>query len=218
MFAIGHFAIGYLVGKASGNLLKVKLHLPLMFALSVLPDLDLLLQQFDDVLFMHRGPTHSIILLTVLMLPFLIKYRKQALPYYIVLLSHPLLGDYFAGGIELFWPLTQTWFGNFSIEIGTTVNAAVELALFAVATSLMVQAGDLQRLLKTDKYYLALLVALGAVAGPIISGLFRFESALPLALIPPSLFWAVLLSYSLFINLKSKQATSKHNSEFKHPG
>jgi membrane-bound metal-dependent hydrolase YbcI (DUF457 family) len=106
LFAIGHFALGYLVGKDSGKLANVKLNMPLLFAASVLPDIDLLLS-----FLMHRGPTHSLLTITALMIPFFIIYRKKAIPYYAALLSHLFLGDYFTGGIELFWPLSHDWFG-----------------------------------------------------------------------------------------------------------
>ena len=101
-FAIGHFALGYLTGRGISKLVKVKVHLPLLLAASVLPDVDLLLR-----FLMHRGPTHSLITITALIIPFLFVYRKQALPYYGALLSHVLVGDFFTGGVGMFWPLSQ---------------------------------------------------------------------------------------------------------------
>jgi membrane-bound metal-dependent hydrolase YbcI (DUF457 family) len=204
MFAIGHFALGYLAGKGSSSLLKVKINIPLLLVLAVLPDIDLFLQQFDDLLFMHRGATHSIVTFTVLMIPFFIKYRKQAIPYYAVLLSHSLIGDFFTGGIELFWPVSQIWVGNFLVEIGSLTDVAVEFSLFAVSTALMFKAGDLQRLLKPKKYNWILLIALGAVVGPMLARTRGFESSLPLLLVPPSIFWVVLLFSSLLIGLGNK--------------
>jgi membrane-bound metal-dependent hydrolase YbcI (DUF457 family) len=77
MFAIGHFALGYLFGKGTGKLAHVKINLPLLLAASVLPDIDLILRFLT-----HRGPTHSLLAITVLMIPLFILYRKKALPYY----------------------------------------------------------------------------------------------------------------------------------------
>ena len=65
MFAIGHFALGYLTGKATSKLAHVKINLPLLLAVSVIPDLDLLFSGFMA----HRGLTHSIIVISVLMIP-----------------------------------------------------------------------------------------------------------------------------------------------------
>ena len=38
---MGHFALGYLAGKASSRYLKVKVKLPLLLAMSILLDLDI---------------------------------------------------------------------------------------------------------------------------------------------------------------------------------
>ena len=66
---------------------------------------------------MHRGPTHSFITITVLMIPFFVVYRKQAIPYFAALLSHIFIGDFFTGGIELFWPLSHDWFGALNYDV-----------------------------------------------------------------------------------------------------
>jgi membrane-bound metal-dependent hydrolase YbcI (DUF457 family) len=99
LFAIGHFAIGYLAGKASARILKVQLNMPLMFTASVIPDIDLLPRFLH-----HRGPTHSLITIIALTVPFLMLYRKTAVPYSVALASHSLIGDFFTGGTQLFWP------------------------------------------------------------------------------------------------------------------
>jgi hypothetical protein len=51
------------------------------------------------------------------MIPFFIIYRKQAIPYYAAMLSHIFLGDYFTGGIELFWPVSHGWFGALNFDV-----------------------------------------------------------------------------------------------------
>jgi len=95
--------LGYIFGKTSSKLAKVKVNLPLLLASSVLPDVDLLLRFLT-----HRGPTHSILTITVLMIPFFVVYRKKTIPYYAAILSHILIGDFFTGGIQLFWPSLKT--------------------------------------------------------------------------------------------------------------
>jgi len=201
MFAIGHFALGYLFGKGSSKALKTSLNVPLMLAISVLPDIDLFLQQVNSNLFMHRGATHSLVTITVLMIPFLIAYRKRALPYFAVLLSHVLIGDFFTGGIEIFWPLTQDWVGNYSLGVGTLADGVAELSLFAVATPIMFKAGDLQSLLQSRKTNLALVVAFFAVLGPVAAMGADWGGHLPLLLLAPSLFWLALFAYSILRGL-----------------
>ena len=199
MFAVGHFALGYLFGKASSKLAQVKVNLPLLLAASVLPDLDLLLR-----FLMHRGPTHSILTITVLMIPFLVVFRKQAIPYYAALLSHILIGDFFTGGIELFWPLSQNWFGALNFQVNSLSIAATELSLFLLTLPLMYKLGDLQTLLKPNNKNWALIIPLGAILGPLLSLGRGQESALPTLLVIPSLFYVFLFAYSLFVWIRAR--------------
>jgi membrane-bound metal-dependent hydrolase YbcI (DUF457 family) len=201
MFAIGHFALGYLTGKGSSKLLKTKLNVPLLLAVSVIPDIDLILQMVNPTIFMHRGPAHSIITFTVLMIPFFIIYKKKAIPYYAVLLSHSLIGDFFTGGIEMLWPISQDWFGNLAIPIGSLTDVAVEFGLFAVATAIMFKTKDLQSLLKPKRINLVLLIAFGAVLGPMLPIGHNSESSLPPLLLIPSVFWLIIFAYSILIEL-----------------
>ena len=151
MYAIGHFALGYLTGKGSGRLLKAKINMPLLLVASVIPDVDLILQRVNPELFMHRGPTHSIITFTVLMIPFFVIYRKQAVPYYAALLSHSLIGDFFTGGIELFWPVSHGWFGVLNIDVSSLTNVVTELTLFAIVTLHHVQGERLANVTKASQ-------------------------------------------------------------------
>ena len=140
------------------------MNLPLLLAASVLPDVDLLLS-----FLMHRGPTHSFIIITVLMIPFFVVYRKQAIPYYAALLSHILIGDFFTGGVQLFWPLSQSQFGVLNINVLSLPNVIAELVLFFVTVPIMYKLGDLQTLLKPHNKNWALIIPLGAVLGPLLA-------------------------------------------------
>jgi membrane-bound metal-dependent hydrolase YbcI (DUF457 family) len=202
MYAIGHFAVGYLLGKGSSKLLKTKISLPLLLMASVLPDIDLILERVNYDLFMHRGPTHSFITLTVLMIPFFVFYRKKAVPYYVALLSHSLIGDLFTGGIELFWPISSNWFAALHLSVNSVINVSAELSLFFIALAIMYKAKDLQTLLEPNHQNYALIVAGGAALGPLLSTSGGFESSLPLPLVAPSLFWIVLFAYSLYLQLR----------------
>jgi membrane-bound metal-dependent hydrolase YbcI (DUF457 family) len=212
MFAIGHFALGYIFGKGTSKLANVKLNLPLLLATSVLPDIDLLFR-----FLLHRGPTHSIITISVLMIPFFIIYRKQALPYFAALLSHVLIGDFFTGGIELFWPLTHNLFGASSFEVSSMTSVVVELGLFFVTVPFMYKFGDLQTLLKPHNINRALIIPIGAVLGPLLAVGRGQESSLPIFLAIPSLFYVILFAYSILIELRAwldqdKNSKRPHNS------
>jgi membrane-bound metal-dependent hydrolase YbcI (DUF457 family) len=210
MFAIGHFALGYLFGKGTSKLAHVKVNLPLLFTASVLPDTDLLFHFIT-----HRGPTHSTITITVLMIPLFILYRKQAIPYFAALLSHVLVGDFFTGGIELFWPLSRSTFGALNFDVKSMPVAITELLLFIATVPIMYKLGDLQTLLRPNSRNWALIIPLGAILGPLLSLGRGQESSVPILLIVPSLFYVALFVYSLFIWLRSKAA---QNSEPKLNG
>jgi membrane-bound metal-dependent hydrolase YbcI (DUF457 family) len=203
-FAIGHFALGYLFGKGSSKLAKVKINVPLLLAASVLPDVDLLLR-----FLMHRGPTHSFIAITVLMIPFFVAYRKQAFPYYAALLSHIFIGDFFTGGIELLWPLSHNWVGALNLATAGVPSVAIELGLFALTLPIIYKLGDLQTLLRFNRQSWALIVPSGAILGPLLSLGRGQENALPILLVIPSLFYLVLFSYSLIVWLKDKPKPGK---------
>ena len=204
MFAIGHFALGYLTGKSASKLLGVKLSMPLLLVASIIPDVDLILQYLDPTLFMHRGPLHSIVTFSVLMLPFIVKYRKQAIPYYVALLSHSLLGDLFTGGFEMLWPLSDRWFSLLDVSVRSVPSITVELVLCIVALIIMFKTKDLQQLLKPASNNLFLIIAFGATIGPLLDLSKTFEASLPTPLIIPSIFWLAVLAYAILIELRLK--------------
>jgi membrane-bound metal-dependent hydrolase YbcI (DUF457 family) len=190
--------LGYLFGKGSSKLAHVKINLPLLLTASILPDIDLLFRFLT-----HRGPTHSFITITVLMIPFFIIYRKQALPYYAALLTHILIGDFFTGGIELFWPLTHNLYGALNLDVASMPIAITELVLFLVTFPLMYKLGDLKTLLNPHNRNWALIIPLGALLGPLLSLGRDTEASIPTLLIIPSLIFVVIFTYSILIWLRN---------------
>ncbi len=211
-FAIGHFALGYFAAKGSSKLLNTKLNLPLLLSLSVLPDIDLILDKFSPA-FMHRGITHSIITFTILMIPFFIVYRKRALPYYAVLLSHSLIGDYFTGGIELLWPVTTRWFGLTNVDVTSFLPIGTEVILFAFALALMFKTGDLRTLLKPNLNNLWLVVAFVATLGPLLDLGLSWQGGLQLLIVIPNFFCLALFGYSMLKTLWRNGVTKPPESE-----
>jgi membrane-bound metal-dependent hydrolase YbcI (DUF457 family) len=136
------------------------------------------------------------------MIPFFVVYRKQAIPYYAAMLSHILIGDFFTGGIELFWPLSHNLFGALNFEVTSMPIAITELILFLLTVPFMYKLGDLKTLLKPNNKNWTLVIPLAAVIGPLFSLGRGQESGIPALLVIPSLFYIGLFTYSLFIWLK----------------
>jgi len=93
MFAVGHLALGYILGKTTSKSLNVNLNIPLVLVASMVPDIDLLIPGLE-----HRGPTHSLILIFLLFLPAFMLYRERAAPYFVAVVQHSILGDSITGG------------------------------------------------------------------------------------------------------------------------
>ena len=209
MFAVGHMAIAYLLGKGSSKALRIKLNIPILLVLSILPDIDIIFD-FLTGSEIHRGPTHSIIVAALVFIPIFIVYRKKAIPYFLALISHPLIGDFLVGGkLQLFWPLSTGQFGlheagfPYYISIFSPVNIALELTLFFIATLVLYKTGDWKAFFTSNKTNLVLVIPIATVLLPSTIG-YPFSSSLlltepPLAL--AHLFYLVLFSLAVLKTL-----------------
>ena len=137
MFAVGHMAIAYLLGKGSSKALHVGLNIPILLVLSILPDIDIVFDFLTGAQ-IHRGPTHSLVFAVLLFIPIFLYYRKRAVPYFLALISHSVIADYFIGGqLQLLWPLSRARFGAYQlgfprIDILDNINIILEVSLFIV--------------------------------------------------------------------------------------
>lgn len=193
LFAIGHFGLGYLLGKFSAKVTNVEIDLALLFTVSILPDLDMLFFSFVQ----HRGPSHSIFFLLLPSIPFFVIYRKKAVPYIVALFSHTLIGDIFTGGTQLLWPFSSTWYNLSNFSVRSDFSVGMELSIFIVCTILMLFAKDFQKLFLNKTRLVYLLLSLGAVIGPLFMN-FNFYFQLPTLLIIPSLFYVAVFSVVIF--------------------
>ena len=196
MFAVGHFALGYLTGKISAKFLNASLNLPLVFFASVLPDSDILFPFLE-----HRGPMHSVLFCCILFLPLFWKYKKRAVPYFIVVLQHSLIGDFLTGGTQIFWPFSMELYG-IDIGIRSTYNMGLEWLLFAVSVVVMLKANELRPLLKPNSLNFILLLPLMTVLLPIIV---NFPLYIPMFLLIPHVFFIGLFVVSLYVSLRGFQ-------------
>ena len=209
-FAIGHFSLGYLLGTTSAKILNTRLNMALIFTVSVLPDIDLLLPTF----LAHRGPTHSLFFFLFVFLPIFAVYRKKAIPYFIVLLSHSLIGDIYSNmeGIQLFWPISTDWFAIAEISNKSLFSVGFESTLFAVSTVIMVVTKDFPRLIFSKISRIYWFPPFVFVLGPLLLGGISPTYELPFLLVFPSVFYLVIFSLSI-IRLNYKRFNSNGNLE-----
>lgn len=194
MYAVGHFALGYLTGKLVSKSLNVNINLPIIFLLSVIPDIDLLIPGLE-----HRGPLHSVILFCFLFLPIFAVYKKRAAPYFAAVIQHILIGDYLIGGkLQLLWPLTTNMYG-FHIEIASLTHIALEWSFFLISTAFMIKTQDVFFLFRPHASNLILAIPVMTVLLPTI---ISFPLSVPLSLLIPHIIYLILLTIPVLIDLK----------------
>ena len=195
-------ALGYILGKGSAKLAKVKLNIPLVLVLSVIPDADILLQHIDGLstLIPHRGPFHSVVLSSIIFIPIFAYYRKSAAPYFVALIQHALIGDFFIGGqLELLWPISQQKFGfPIYISITSIQNVSLELSLFIVSLILLVATKDILSLFRPNKSNLILAIPIFTVLLPT---LMSYPLNVPVLMIPPHVVYTLIFAGSILIEL-----------------
>lgn len=188
---MGHLALGYVIGKASAKFLKTEVSLPLIFTLSVLPDIDTLF----PFLIQHRGLTHSIIFAFIVFLSSFAVYRKKVVPYFAAFVQHFLIGDYVAGGAQILWPITSRCYG-INMCMRSLANITLEWTLFFLSIAIMLKAGDLTIFFKTHNSNMLLAIPTFTVLLPTLTG---FPSDVPILLIFPHLFYLCMFSASTII-------------------
>jgi len=194
MLAVGHLAIGYITSKAARRALKTKINLPLIFLLSLIPDVDLLWPAH-----VHRGPTHSIVIATLIFLPAFVKYRKTSIPYFVALVQHSLIGDLFAGdGAKLLWPITNSWYGQ-GLSMTSPEAILLEWLCFGSALIILTLSHDIRVLLKPDKANLLLTIPAGAI---FLSAILGIGYRAPMALLIPHLVFLTLFALSILSFLR----------------
>ena len=194
MYAVGHFALGYLTGKLTAKSLDVKVNLPLLFLSSVFPDIDILIPGL-----VHRGPLHSVILFCLVFTPIFAIYKKRAAPYFVAVIQHIIIGDYLIGGdLQLFWPLTTNTYG-FHIGIASLTNIVLEWSLFLISMTFMVKAKDIVFLFKHHSSNMILAIPLLTVLLPSV---ISFPLYVHVALLIPHIVYLIFFTIPILIDWK----------------
>lgn len=170
------------------------MNIPLLFVASIISDIDILIPGLK-----HRGPTHSLIIFSLLFLPAFMAYGKRATSYFIAIIQHSIIGDYPTGrGIQLFWPVTLHWYG-IGIKMTSLTNILVEWTFFLTSITLMLKAKDARTLFQHHPSNLLLSIPVFTVLLPI---LFSSHSSVSLELIIPHLTYLAIFILSILIDLK----------------
>jgi membrane-bound metal-dependent hydrolase YbcI (DUF457 family) len=194
MYAVGHLALGYLSGKTASKILGVKINIPLLFLASVLPDIDLLVPGLE-----HRGPMHSVIVFCLLFIPIFILFKKRAIPYFLALTQHSLIGDYLTGETQILWPVTTNWYG-LGMEITSLTNILIEWALFLTSTAILFKTKDAWLLLQRHPSNMILAIPVLTVLLPT---LLSFPLYVSLELVIPHLSYLALFAFSILVDLRT---------------
>lgn len=136
MWFLGHVALGCFAAFAVGKLTGERISFPLVCLISVLPDVDLLLES----LIVHRGPTHSVVLAAVVFSVFYL-WTHRGLPYFAAILTHSLIGDYLTGPTQLLWPLPGWFAAAPPFQLSGEVELVVEVSLFVIMIVVVVLSG-----------------------------------------------------------------------------
>jgi membrane-bound metal-dependent hydrolase YbcI (DUF457 family) len=194
MYAVGHFALGYLTGKLTAKCLDVKINLPLLFLASVFPDADIMIPFLR-----HRGPLHSAVIFCLLFIPIFLLYKKRAAPYFVAVIQHSLIGDFLTGGTQLLWPISSSMYG-LGIGISSLTNITIEWIVFILSIAVMFKANDILSLFKPNLSNLILVIPLMTVLLP---SLITFPLYVPLLLLIPHLVYLILFLVSILVTLKA---------------
>ncbi len=124
MLFLGHMVWAYIFAK----MFRRDINISLVMLLGILPDIDLL---FNNIA--HRSITHSIPVITLLFIPFLVIYKKRVLPYYIAITQHIFFGDLIVGKTQLFWPFGPAIGLRFKLtSIENIMIEGIGLAIFLI--------------------------------------------------------------------------------------
>jgi hypothetical protein len=179
--------------------LGTAINIPLALMLSVLPDIDL----FMEPMLRHGGPSHSLVMLTVLFLPMILIWKKASIPYLTATASHALIGDYLTRsikttGVQLLFPLTSTWYSAGFEEAGLTYLYS-EVALLILFLPLLFATRNMSSFTKNHPSNWLLTIPMLTLALPV---LIDFPMHVPIELVIPHLVLMALLTIPILADIR----------------
>jgi membrane-bound metal-dependent hydrolase YbcI (DUF457 family) len=187
MLAVGHISVAYLLTRGLKSSKWQSMNIPMVWAFSLLPDLDLLIPGVK-----HMGPTHSLPF-AIAVLTFLILYKgKETIPYSLAFASHTILGELITNRqVQFLWPLTQrTYQIPLPFSRNPTFSTNLELTLFGLFILVYIITKDYTGGPHSNTTKLISLIPFSALLVPIV---FTFPIPVPRLLIPPHLILTVVV-------------------------
>jgi len=187
MLAVGHISVAYLLTRGLKSSKWQSMNIPMVWAFSLLPDLDLLIPGVN-----HMGPTHSL-LFAIAVLTFLILYKgKEAVPYFLAFASHIILGDLITNRrVQFLWPLSQrTYQIPLPFSRNPTFSTNLELTLFGLFILVYIITKDYADGPHSNTTKLISLIPFTALLVPMV---FKFPISVPRLLTPPHLILMVVV-------------------------
>jgi membrane-bound metal-dependent hydrolase YbcI (DUF457 family) len=123
---VGHAAWAYVISRSLASVLNVKINPYLVMLLGMVPDADILLQEYIK----HRSVTHSMLFWGIVFIPFFIAYRKRSIPYFMAVVQHIMLGDVIVASTNLIWP----W--RYEIGMGYSALSPLNMAMESIGLGL----------------------------------------------------------------------------------
>jgi len=209
MFAVGHIASGYIIGRILNKAIGESQNLPALWTLSLLPDIDLLIPGLC-----HRGPTHSIIVALLIFTPLLIIRSRKTIPLFAALATHSLLSDYITdGGVKLFWPISsEVMKYESTIMMGTKIETYIELTLFSMLILTLIISKDYNSLFDSDRRNMLFFIPLCTIILPIM---FKYPVEIPEILIIPHLILLSMIAVSFTMSIITTTSNIKKNNPHK---
>jgi len=132
-------------------------------------------------------------------IPIFAIYRRKAIPYFLALIQHPLIGDYIAGSpLQLLWPLTTQYYGM-GIGIKSQTNITIEWLIFLASMTIMLKTKDIMTFFQPRNSNLILSIPTFTVLLPTF---LAFPLEVPPILILPHLVFVILFLTSILIDLR----------------
>jgi hypothetical protein len=126
--------------------------------------------------------------------PVLAIYRKKAVPYFVALIQHSLIGDFIGGnGPQLFWPVTTMSYGA-TVDMAGALNSLMESSMIILAIIVMWKTKDWTIFIKSKTLNLILVIPAFTVLLPLV---LRIPLSVPLWLVLPHLILAALFSLAI---------------------